>query len=95
MIMTDTCKLTKLVDRLQHFSSRLEIIKDLNVHQHINHFYYMQKKAELLALSEQIEEAKKRLSGLIAFMDKEYTTVFFQWSHDIRWLNTYQMIHQN
>jgi hypothetical protein len=93
--MSDTCKLTKLVDRLQRFSTELEKIKDLNVHQRINQFYYMQKKAELLVLSDQLEETRKRLSQLAEFLEKEYTSVVSQWINDIRWLRTYQMIHQN
>ncbi len=91
--MNDTCKLPKLVDRLQHLSDRLERIKDLTVHQCIDHFYYMQKKAELLALSEQLEETKQRLSNLTKVIEKEYNSTFSQWHYDVRWLQHYFMKH--
>lgn len=93
--MSDTCKLTKLVDRLQRFSAELERIKDFTVHQRINQFYYMQKKAELLALSEQLEETQKRVSHLTTFIEKEYACIVSQWIHDIRWLRAYQVPHAN
>jgi hypothetical protein len=89
--MDDTCKIDKLADRLQRFSRQLERIKDLTVHQRINHFYYMQKEVELNTLGEQLIETRQRLLWLTTILEKEYVEIFFQWRDDIRWLHAYQM----
>lgn len=93
--MNDLCKIKKLADRLARFSGQLERIKDLTVHRRIDHFYYMQKNAEFVALDEQLEEAQMRLLSLISIMEKEYVAVFHRWQEDIRWLQTYQMVKQH
>lgn len=89
--MKNSCKIDKLVDRLQRFSSQLEKLKDFTVHRHVNHFFYMQKKTELIALVEQFTETQERLSVLTSLIEKEYMAVASQWIHDVRWLHCYQM----
>lgn len=53
----------------------------------------MQKQAELIALTEQRNDTRERLSLLTALIEKEYSVIALQWIQDTRWLRQYKAAH--
>ena len=54
----------QLVEQLDHFVDVLGLDKDLQVHQKIDQFFYMEKLAEIRVLVDSVKELRKRISGL-------------------------------
>lgn len=89
--MDQIMKLDRLMQKIEAFANRLERNREFNVHQNINHFYYMQKVTELTVLREQFTETQQRLSFLRSRIESEYGCVSTQWLRDVRWLHYYEM----
>lgn len=87
--MIDPEKCHKLVQCLQRLTSDLTGNKEYNVHSHINQFFYMQRAEELKIILEQFEEAKANLETATLRMNEKYTSTYYQWKKDVRWLNTH------
>ncbi len=89
----DSEKATKVGEaRLKKFIGRInKLIDDYRearfVRDHINEFYYMQKREELKVLYDQMEEAQKRLNFFKERFDTGYRDLFVRWRRDARWLN--------
>jgi hypothetical protein len=88
--MDETAKLLKLIHRIQTLARRLDTTREFAVHQHINHFYYMQKTAELTLLFEQLNETQERLAAITSRIDEQYGCIFTNWKRDIRWLHQFE-----
>lgn len=88
--MNQTAKLLKLIHRIQTLARRLDGTREFAVHQRINHFYYMQKAAELTLLCEQLNETQEKLSAIASRVDEQYGCIFSNWKRDIRWLHQFE-----
>ena len=85
---TDLNKIARLIEKLEAFVCRLEGNRDLNIHQMVNQFYYMQKAAEFKVLCDRLEETEKKLEILTELIESEYSIAFKNWQRDLRWLNS-------
>lgn len=93
--MCESVKVIKLIQKIQLLATRLEKTREFKVHRHISQFYYMQKATELNVLREQLEETQQKISLLASRINEEYSNIFNRWSHDIRWLQHYEMNTKN
>lgn len=85
--MTDPSKISKFIEKLRKITADLEELRIIQVHQHVNQFYYMQKASELSMLSDQLTEVMQKQRDLNALIDHIYPEAFAQWQKDARWLN--------
>lgn len=85
--MPDPSKISKFIDKLRKITADLEELRIIQVHQHVNQFYYMQKAAELSMLHEQLTQVMEKQLALNDLIDVIYPDVFVQWQKDARWLN--------
>ena len=63
--------------------------KQLEVHQKVNQFYYMEQIEELTMIIEQSEAAYKRALMFSRWMEASYLTAYENWQRDARWVNQY------
>lgn len=79
-------KLEKFILRIDRFIEELRSHEKLEVHSHINQFYYMQKMEELKLQQDNLREALKRLTVVQQHLDVNYKEIFCRWSQEARWL---------
>lgn len=86
--MVNTRKVSKFVKRLQHLVMYLEAEqRNLQLHQQVNHFFYLERIAELNTLVEQFEEVYGKMQLISVRLEVSYQRVFYQWRHDILWIH--------
>ncbi len=88
--MADLRKITKLIEKLEILTKQLDRDKNIQLHNHINQFHYLEKTAELKILIDQHLTTEKKLNQLSDRLECEYKKVCYQWSKDIRWMNSIQ-----
>ena len=82
--MTSKEKVEKFILKLQRLIKALDRNQDLSLHQHINQFYYMQKKEELAFLLQHLQDATTRLESISNRIDMQYEELFCHWKKDVR-----------
>ena len=83
----DLIKVRKLITKLDTLVSYLNKHDEFRIHQKVDQFYYMQRRAELLILIEQFEELQERLNRTNRWIDDKYSDTFDQWRTDLLWLH--------
>jgi hypothetical protein len=83
----DIAKVRKLITRLDTLVTYLNKHDEFRIHQKVDQFYYMQKRAELLMLVEQFEELQERLDRTNQWIDNTYVETFDHWRMDRLWLH--------
>jgi hypothetical protein len=76
----------KLLRRIDEIVCALNGKKSFQVHQHVDQFYYMEKRAELSLLIEEREKLVERLAVVDRWIDVKYSEIFCRWKVDIRLL---------
>ena len=83
----DLAKVRKMIAKLDTLVTYLNEHDEFRVHQKVDQFYYMQKRAELLVLVEQFEELQERLDRTNQWLDNTYVETFDHWRDDLLWLH--------
>jgi hypothetical protein len=83
----DTAKIRKLVQKLEYTVCMLTTHKDLQVHQKVNQFLYMERVEEMKFLVQELEHLAHRLSFLESVLERQYVHAYCAWRRDIRFLH--------
>lgn len=75
-----------LLKRIDFVIDLLDVHRDLLCHSEVNQFYYMEKRAELLFLSEQIEGCEKRVTDLSGYFKASVGEIEARLERDSNWL---------
>lgn len=72
---------------MDEFIIYLDRHDDFRIHRHVDQFYYMEKKAEMRLLLDELKELNDRLSRTSQWLDLKYREVLCRWCEDRRWIN--------
>ena len=58
--------------------------RELRLHQHVDEFYYLQKRAEILTMLEKLTEASNRLVAVMNNIETNHSSVTAQYVKDLK-----------
>lgn len=77
----------KLVNKVDELIEYLKKHEEFRLHQHVDQFYYMQKREELNLLHTETQLLTERLSKYNEWLHVRYQEVFGRWREDRLWIN--------
>lgn len=80
-------KLIKLETRLRHIARELKSTNEIDIHNAISLFYYMQKAEETRIFRQQLNAASGRVDHLYSLVCKHYEDAYHRWKKDVQWLH--------
>ena len=80
-------KLIKLEIRLRLIARELKSTNEIDIHNAISLFYYMQKAEEIRIFRQKLDAASGRVDHLYSLICRHYKDAFYRWKKDVQWLH--------